>query len=360
MAMGMSNTSTTTTVENGNQVNNLAGVGNQEPSNNDDNSILDAISNELTDDNDTAVKQDDVNDDANDNVDDNDKQEDDIIEDDDAEVEIPEKFKTKDGNLNLKALSKYIKDSETYNTQLSQQKAELEKQQEELKSKVELAENLEKQQDEMAKKFGFQDFSAMQKRQQEIQYNNQLAQYCSNCYMDYVSLCENPNDVKDLLMRYSQNPTKELGDLIGEEFPPEVHIQVGEKIAEFKNQLAMYHQQQERIKNEALAKEHINNVVSNYGEWFKNKEFAQVYALAFQYLGTDLDPTKMFPAMQQLKDSWIREYQASLDAKKQNDNDIDTLQNLSPNGKAVQTQPKIVDIDKLSPAELDKAVGQLV
>ena len=360
MAMGMSNTSTTTTVENGNQVNNLAGVGNQEPSNSDDNSILDAISNELTDDNDTAVKQNDVNDDANDNADGNDKQEGDIIEDDDAEVEIPEKFKTKDGNLNLKALSKYIKDSETYNTQLSQQKAELEKKQDELKAKVELAESLEKQQDEMAKKFGFQDFSAMQKRQQEIQYNNQLAQYCSNCYMDYVSLCENPNDVKDLLMRYSQNPTKELGDLIGEEFPPEVHIQVGEKIAEFKNQLAMYHQQQERIKNEALAKEHINNVVSNYGEWFKNKEFAQVYALAFQYLGTDLDPAKMFPAMQQLKDSWIREYQASLDAKKQNDNDIDTLQNLSPNGKAVQTQPKIVDIDKLSPAELDKAVGQLV
>lgn len=354
MAMGISNTSTTTTVEN-TQVNNLSEINSQEPSN-DDNSILDEISNELTNDENTAVGKDDVEDDADDE-----NKQDDIIEDDDAEVEIPEKFKTKDGNLNLKALSKYIKDSETYNTQLSQQKAELEKKQDELKEKIELAENLEKQQDELAKKFGYQNFSAMQQRQQEIQLNNQLAQYSANCYAEYVSLCDNPNEVRDLLMQYAQNPTQELANVIGEEFPAEVHRQVGEKIAGFKNQLAMYQQQQERAKSEELAKEHINNVVNTYGEWFKNKEFAQVYALAFQYLGIDLDPAKMFPAMQQLKDSWIREYQASLDAKKQNDDAVNTLQGLSPNGKAIQQpQQKIVDIDKLSPAELEKAVGQLV
>lgn len=335
-----------------------------EPSDNDDNSTLNNGDDELGTDDDLTVGDDEGNDEdpnkkGNDEDDAQDDGNEDGEEDDDSEVEIPEKFKTKDGQLNLKALSKYIKDSDTNFTQLSQKNSDLEKKQQELQEKANLADALQKQQDELAKQYGFNDFNAMQERQRQLQADTQMAQFTANCYNEYIALCEDPQGMRDILLKYSQNPTQELAQTISAEFPADVHFQVGQKVAGYKQQLALYNQQQERAKNAKEAEEHINNVVTTYGDYFKNKEFTNFYGLAFQYIGTDLDPEKFFPAMDALKKSWIAEYEAEQKAKKENEDAINNLQNLNP-----KTNPKQkinqVDLDKLSGAELSKAISELI
>lgn len=333
-----------------------------EPSDNDDNSILDGGDDGLGQEDDLTVddgegneedpnKQGDEDDAGNDGNDED--------EDDNSEVEIPEKFKTKDGQLNLKALSKYIKDSDTNFTQLSQKNSDLEKKQQELQEKANLAETLQKQQDELAKQYGFNDFNAMQERQRQLQADTQMAQFTANCYNEFIALCEDPQGMRDTLLKYSQNPTQELAQTISAEFPADVHFQVGQKVAGFKQQLALYNQQQERARNAKEAEEHINNVVTTYGDYFKNKEFTNFYGLAFQYIGTDLDPEKFFPAMDALKKSWIAEYVAEQKAKKENEDATNDLQNLNPKTNPKQKTNQ-VDLDKLSGAELSKAISELI
>ena len=335
-----------------------------EPSDNDDNSTLNNGDDELGTDDDLTVGDDEGNDEDPDKKgdDEDDAQDDgneDGEEDDDSEVEIPEKFKTKDGQLNLKALSKYIKDSDTNFTQLSQKNSDLEKKQQELQEKANLAETLQKQQDELAKQYGFNDFNAMQERQRQLQADTQMAQFTANCYNEFIVLCEDPQGMRDILLKYSQNPTQELAQAISAEFPADVHFQVGQKVAGFKQQLALYNQQQERARNAKEAEEHINNVVTTYGDYFKNKEFTNFYGLAFQYIGTDLDPEKFFPAMDALKKSWIAEYVAEQKAKKENEDATNDLQNLNPKTNPKQKTNQ-VDLDKLSGAELSKAISELI
>lgn len=353
------------------QTNNSEVTITAEPSLDDDNSIVEAVQAELGLDDDATVdngkeeNKDNENDEKKEDEDNKEENpedktnDDEELEDDGKEVEIPEKFKTKDGNLNLKAISKYIKDSETNFTQLSQKNSELEKKQSELQEKATLAEALQKQQDELAKQFGFTDFNAMQKRQQELQVNTQIASFEANSYAEYLALCEDPQGTRDLLIKYAQNPTPELAQLIDEAFPVDVHKKVATAVAGFKNQLASYNQEQEKARNIKEAEEHIENVVKNYADWFKNKEFTNFYGLAFQYIGTDLDPQKLFPAMLALKNSWIEEYKAEIAAKKENQEAINQLQQLNPNSQT-KNKPTNVDLNNISQSELDKLVGEYI
>ena len=337
-----------------------------EPSN-DDNSIYDAIQAELGNDEDLTV------DDEEDKPSEDDgkekepekkeegKGEAEEDEDDGAEVEIPEKFKTKEGTLNLKALSKYIKDSETNNTQLRQKISDFEKNQASLQEKADLADTLQKQQDELARQFGFENYGLLQERQKLIQKQSQIATFEANAYAEYLALCENPQEMRDTLIKYASNPNDQtLIDIINEGFPIEAHKNVAMKSQQFQSDLAQHNLQLEREATKKEAEAHINSVVAEYGDWFKNKEFANVYALAFQYLGIDLDPQKMFPAMEALKNSWIEEYKAQIQAEKENEDAIEGLQSLSPNSKQKPEINTKVDLNKISQKDLDNLIGQLI
>lgn len=339
-----------------------------EPSN-DDNSFYDAIQAELGEDEDLTVEDDEdkpSNDDGKEKKEPENKNEgkddaEDVADDDGSEVEIPEKFKTKDGNLNLKALSKYIKDSETNNTQLRQKISDFEKNQASLQEKADLADTLQKQQDELAKQFGFENYTSLQERQKAIQKQSQIATFEANAYAEYLALCENPQEMRDTLIKYASNPNDQtLIDIINEGFPIEAHKNVAMKSQQFQTELAQHNLQLEREATKKEAEAHINSVVAEYGDWFKNKEFANVYALAFQYLGIDLDPQKMFPAMEALKNSWIEEYKAQIQAEKENEDAIEGLQSLSPNSKQKPEINTKVDLNKISQKELDNLVGQLI
>lgn len=354
-----------TTINSGLQTNNSLVGATAEPSFSDDNSIADAIEQELGVDDETTVDEGNQdNDKPVENQDDGtmpkkDASEgdgEDNEEDEPTEVEIPKKFKNKDGSLNIQKLANSYKALEP----LINEKSEWEKQKLDLEGKAQIAEQLTKQQDELAKQFGFDSFDALKAKQQEMQTNTQMATFEANVYANYLSLCENPQEVRDLLIQYAQNPSKGLKDQINELFPIEVIEKVAEDRASFKNQLAIQKQQQDRAVNAKRAEEHINNVVTEYKDWFENKEFANVYALAFQYLGIDLDASKMFPAMQALKDSWIKDYENSKATKLENDDAVKVLEGLSPNSTQKPKSTLNVDINTIEPDKLDKLIGDLV
>ena len=64
--------------------------------------------------------------------------------------------------------------------------------------------------------------------------------------------------------------------------------------------------------------------------------------------------------MEALKNSWIEEYKAQIQAEKENEDAIEGLQSLSPNSKQKTEINTNIDLNKISQKDLDKLVGQLI
>jgi hypothetical protein len=272
---------------------------------------------------------------------------------DDKNIEIPEKFKNKDGSLNIEAFSKSFRDYEVKNTKLSQELAEVKKQAEQLAA-------VKTQQEEVAKLYGFDTVEAMDAYNKQVQQSTQLAQIEANEYAQYLKQCEYPNEVRNLLIQYAQNPSKELMESIEAEFPLGVIKQVAESMAVKKGQLAAQMQQAQLEQHKASVKNYLEDVIVKYEAEFKNPEFVSLFGEAFKALGAQLNADFFIEKLYGLKKSWIKEYEAQKAAQLENNEDIAKISSLGPNGTKATNAKYNVDLDKISDSKLNELVRELV
>lgn len=267
------------------------------------------------------------------------------------EVKIPEKFLNKDGTINTKALAKSYNELEP----LQNKYADLSKESEDLRRKAEIADNLEKQQLAIANAYGFNSVEDMQRHQAKLQADSEMAKFEANQYAQFLNLCQSPEDVRDLLVLYAQNPSKELLEQIENEFPPEVHKQIGEKMFQLKADMQRQSAQMEYEQEATKAKTYLETVTTQFPEEFKNKEFVALYGEAFKALGTNLDTGMFVNLLNGLKQSWISEYVAKQSQNSENASATEAIEGLSPKTSQQPTKGgQEKDILSMSPEEMKK------
>ncbi len=275
---------------------------------------------------------------------------------DDEVIEIPEKFKDKDGNVDLKKLAKAYKELEPVVTQ----KANLEREKETLQKQADEAKEFRLQQDELAKSYGFKNIDELKTYQQEVKNTTKMAEFEANAYAEHLERCDDPVGVRQLLIAYAQNPTKELLAEIEDIFPADVNKKVGEVLAvqkaEFQQQNANLAYQEEATKAEAFLQE----VTTTHKELFQNKAIVNLFGEAFLKFGTNLDMNKFKGYVDDLKQSFIAEYVSEQGQKNENNEALKTLEGLSPNTKTVVSTPKNVDLNKIDDKKLSEYVSNLI
>lgn len=339
MVMNFSQTGTTTTDET--MTNNSSDLASAELSN-DNNSDDTAKNEELEKLADEAVGKE--------------KEEKQASEDNEEVIEIPEKFKDKDGNVDLVKLAKAYKDLEP----VVNQKADLEKEKINLEKELNDTKAVKQQQDEMAKLYGFNSFEEMKSYQKELQQNTQLAQVEANAYAEFLNVCDDPVAVRQLLIAYAQNPTQELLAEIEDLFPADVNKRVGEFLAMQKAELRKQNDNMLYQEEAQKAQAFLENVTQEHKELFQNKAIVNLFGEAFLKYGTDLDMNKFVGYVDALKQSFIAEFIAEQGKTKENDDAIKKLEDLSPNTKTVVSTPKNVDLNKIDNKQLSEYVSNLI
>ena len=246
-------------------------------------------------------------------------------------ISIPEKFLKEDGTPDYERMAKSYLELEP----LVNEKAQWSKEKIDLEQKAQLADNYKQQQDVMAKNLGFENYQALEQHQNQLNFNTQMAKYEANEYAKYLNQAENPAETRELLMLYSQQPSPELLAEIESRFTGDVHKKVGENMAGVKQQIQQQNMQQTYETEKESARTYLVDVTEKYGDYFKNEAFTNMFGLAFKELGTKLDAPTLISAMDAYKDSVIKEYESSKQAKAENDKAKSDLSGLNPGGENV-------------------------
>lgn len=274
---------------------------------------------------------------------------------DDGVIEIPEKFKDKDGNVDLKKLANAYKELEPIVNEKASLKQEFDQQADRLKA-------FEQKQNELAQSFGFKTYEDLQTYQNEVQRNTQLAEMEAKAYSDYLNLCdlEDRETARQLLIEYSQHPTQELLQEIENIFPASANKKVGEIMAtqkaEFQRQNAQFAYEQEVQKAET----YLKDVTEKHKDMFENKDFVNLFGLAFKELGAGLDCDVFVNSIRAIEQSAINRYITQQGQQQENNDAIKTLEGLSPTTKQTKSAPINVDLNKINDKDLSNLVSKLI
>ncbi len=217
-----------------------------------------------------------------------------------GEIEIPEKFKNKDGSLNQSALIKSYKELEP----LINEKALWVKEKNVLNSEL--------------SKFKGQNI-------------NPLTQIRLGLYEKNLESSSNQEKAKELIEKLKQgadeNSMKELESL----FPSELNQNILFDSAEIARETI-----KEKIEHlkEAEAKSvegYLKEVVEKNFDALKNPVTAEIFNEAFIQFGSNLDSEWFFGKMNELKNSFILEYQKEQSAKNEAEGAVKNAGGISPN-----------------------------
>lgn len=266
------------------------------------------------------------------------------VNDDDGEQVKEAKFKTFEEALN--GYSELEK-------KLGQQSNELG----ELRQKAELAEQLQAKQLEIVKTYGFDSVEDFENYQREIQYSSNMARYEADEYAKHITECEFPDEVKNLLVQYRQNPSKELLDLIEAEFPVDTVKNVAGSVAILKGQLQK--EQQEALEKQTIttAREYLDVNIKKYPDEFTNPAFTNLYTEAFKAYGCELDTDTFVNLMRGYADSVLKSARIKNGIEKDNQNATDEIAGLTNNG-AAQPKGQEKNILEMSEDEMRKELAK--
>lgn len=265
-----------------------------------------------------------------DNSIDTDIQEPEISDNSDSEVQEPEN-KTNDNEQGneLKAKFKTLDEAINAHSALEKKLGENSKELGELRKQKEEMEKFKENQLKFVQKHGFNTVEEFEEYQLEEQYNKDLANFEADEYLRHIDEVQDPDEMKKVLLKYRQNPNKEILDFIEAEFPMDTIKNVAGKIELQKGQLqnAKLEAQKEQFMNSA--KEYLDMNVNKYSENFKNSAFAELYSEAFKALGTDLDTDFFISLLNKYTDSIIKNANLQKGMQKENEEATDELAGLS-------------------------------
>lgn len=224
-----------------------------------------------------------------------------------------------------------------------------------LKAKAEKLSQLEKQQQEIAELYGFENVEALNSYQMQKKVDKDLANFVADEYAKHLNQCEYPDEMKELLLQYKQNPNAELLNTIKNEFPLDVIENVAVNISTHKGQL-------EQLKHQALEKEeyeragnYLKETIAKYDDerYFQNENFRTLYTELFKAFGTDLNTDYTVQEIEKYVQSRIQLHEKNKAKKIENDNVTSSLSGLNDDSTGSGSSKSVLD---MTPEELSKAL----
>lgn len=283
----------------------------------------------------------------------------DEITDDKPEIEESQEKDTEedseDEDKQEKILGKFNSDEDVRNgylelekktTQLSQEKSEWEKEKALLQEKAQQA---EQQQLNVAKMYGYSSVDELNNYLKEQETNTQLAQFTANEYAKFLNSVDYPDDVRDMLLKYQQNPDKALLENIEAEFPLETIKQVSENVAYYKGQLANQRQQALMNEERAYLENYLQETITKHKDVFEDKNVVALFGEAFKQLGA-FDSDIFIQHIKEVQKSAIQNYLTKQKADKENSEALSALEGLNPTSNGCNTGEK--SVLEMTPDEL--------
>jgi hypothetical protein len=271
-----------------------------------------------------------------------------LKEQDNTYNECPDKFRDKNGKVDVNKLAKSYKELEP----LLQEKATWEKERAEL---LKAKETLDKQREQYEQSAIDRGYSSAQ----DMEMAQALISLEANEYAKYLHLTDDPEEVRSMLIAYLSNPTEEALDDIELEFPSSVIKKVA--IAREKQESAWRTQLEVQQQTQAYAgiEDVIKRSVDYDSDIFNHKPFEDLFTRTIQRYGNNFtfeDAQVLIGAVNDLRkairDEVVKEYGLQQENKKA----TDELASVSPNSAPAPSQ----GIMNLQGAELAKAISKLI
>ena len=251
-----------------------------------------------------------------------------------------EKFLKEDGTFDLENLLKSYDELEP----LLDEKNQWEKEKAEFQKQSDYFKQIQNQQQAQITQAGYDN-------PKEYEIALEVANVQSSEYMKYLHLVEEPDKVRGMLALYAQSPTNELLEQIEDEFNLDVVKKVSILTERARGQII-----ENTIRREAET--FINNSIKDFPDWFKISEFTNFFADALKVKGDNFETSEFIKHIENLKQYFRKEFEAEMQANKENQEDLNSLKKLSPKNTPSKQISK--NINDYTPDELDKAIDELV
>jgi len=251
-----------------------------------------------------------------------------------------EKFLKEDGTFDLENLLKSYDELEP----LLDEKNQWEKEKAEFQKQSDYFKQIQNQQQAQIIQAGYDN-------PKEYEIALEVANVQSSEYMKYLHLVEEPDKVRGMLALYAQSPTNELLEQIEDEFNLDVVKKVSILTERARGQII-----ENTIRREAET--FINNSIKDFPDWFKISEFTNFFVDALKVKGDNFETSEFIKHIENLKQYFRKEFEAEMQANKENQEDLNSLKKLSPKNTPSKQISK--NINDYTPDELDKAIDELV
>ena len=209
----------------------------------------------------------------------------------------------------------------------------------------------ENRQKEFVKNLGFDSVEKFDEYVKSQKETSEFAEIEANIYSQFLAECEYPEEVKNLLIEYSKNPSKELLSTIRNEFSSDTLYKIAENLGDVKRQLAIGKQQAAKEQDLELSRTYLNKVIPENMDYFSNNSFKTVFAEAFKMYGRNTDVNEVKKIYDTLKKDIIAELKTS----SANDNDINKISDLDGGSVDTNSSPG-VNFEKMTSEEIDNYV----
>ena len=260
-------------------------------------------------------------------------------------------------NDNKQGKFKTLEEAITAHSELEKKLGENSKELGELRKQKAEFERFKEKQLELARNYGFNSIEEFEEHQQEEQINKDLAAFEADEYLKHINECQEPSEMKEVLLKYRQNPSKELLDFIEAEFPLETIKSIAgmKKLVEGQLQNKKLEAQKLQVMNSA--KEYLDLNVNKYSEDFKNPAFTELYSEAFRILGTGLNTDKFVNMLKNYANSVLKSSNLKNGIIKEGEDITDEIAGLSIGSASTSTEKQI---NNMSDKELESYIKKFV
>lgn len=211
------------------------------------------------------------------------------------------------------------------------------------------------QQNELAQAYGFNNAAELEEYSQQLRADNEIASFTADEYLKSINECEFPDEMRNLLLQYKNNPSQELLDTIENEFSNSTIKNVAQKVAMYQGQLASQRQQALDEQQIAAAEEYLKDVTTKYNDdrYFKDEAFRNIFADLFKVYGPALKTDYVVDLLEKYAQSRISQFQKSTAQKNENANSTDAIEGLTDNPGESSSSKSVLE---MTPEELSKAL----
>ena len=267
----------------------------------------------------------------------------------DNTIECPEKFKNKDGSINVENLIKSYTALESSN---SQQKASWDKEKAELQKAKEQLDAFNKQQEENARKAGYSSSVDMQNAYEVVNTE-------ANEFYKYIGLTDDPERVTGMLQDYLNNPSDALREEIELEFSPEVIRKVAIATERKKMQLEQISQQNASTQEMTKIENTIQQLCEKHNDLLQDENVKKFVVDQFTKFGSalDFDTASAMLSLIEQRDSGFKKKVEEL-ATKENQKATDKIAAISNSSSAPSSDEDWGHFDSLSPQQQEKIISK--